>query len=68
MPIDFVCRVGYALGFIWIFLFGGTAKEQLWKKFPRSFGKACDALEGLRMAERWNTAAHASSTANTTAV
>ena len=45
VPIEFVCRVGYALGFIWVFVFGGTAKEQLRRKFPDSFGHVYDAVD-----------------------
>ena len=67
VPIEFVCRVGYAAGFVWVFVFGGTAKDQLRKKFPNSFGKLCDVLDGGRKPERWNTA-YSSSAANMTMV
>ena len=65
VPIEFLCRVGHASGFVWVFVFGGTAQEQLRKKFPGSFGKIC----AWSRAEGWNSASRAtSSVANMTAV
>ena len=61
VPIEFVCRVGHALGFVWVFVFGGTAKEQLKNMFPGSFGKTFDALDGWSRAERSNGATQTSS-------
>ena len=68
VPIDFLCRVGHACGFVWVFVFGGTAKEQLRKKFPGTIGKVFDALGGRRRAEALETATRTSSVANMTAV
>ena len=69
VPIEFVCRVGHACGFVWVFVFGGTAKEQLRKKFPGTFGKIFDALGGRsRTEERSNMATQTSSVANLTVV
>ena len=68
VPIDFVCRVGHACGFIWVFVFGGTAKEQLRKKFPGTFGKVFDALGGRKREGGLETATRTSSVANMTAV
>ena len=68
VPIEFFCRVGHAAGFVWVFVFGGTAKEQLRKKFTESLGKMYGGLDDWSRTEGSNPATGASSVANMTAV
>ena len=51
VPVEFVCRVGHALGFVWVFLFTGKARGHLSRKYPESFGKVFEALGQGTMSE-----------------
>ena len=45
IPIEFFCRIGYALGFLWVFVFSGNAKEHLRQRFPRCLVRIFDKME-----------------------
>ena len=56
VPIEFVCRVGHALGFVWVFVFSGNAKEHLRQRFPKSLGRLFDRFGGTNKLDRMRNA------------
>ena len=46
--IKFICAVGNAVGFLWVFVCTGNAKKQLWRKYPTSFGRIFEFLDKRR--------------------